>query len=259
MKLPNRLIFSLSSGRSGTKHLSRIIGLLPGVASLHEPVPNFSEEMRSAQEDHEVARVFLREKKLPEIARITHDYYAEVTSMWCKGLLQAWIEEPGLPVPDIVILDRNLRQIALSLFRLDLTPERTRNGKEWYMGPAASSAILKVESFASWTDYQLCYWYALEIDARKVLLGNIVAARGGRVHRTSIEKISTPRGVLALVKGLDLPRPGLIQLKDFLWLLRRRTNTQGSETWQTPFSVSDLSTLEEEVIFETLRHAAQRA
>jgi hypothetical protein len=257
MKLPKRLIFALSSGRSGTKHLSRIMGVLPGVASLHEPTPNFSAEMQAAQKDPTLARKFLVEHKLPEIAKIDTGIYAEVTSMWCKGLLLAWLEEPGLPTPDVVILDRDPRKIALSLFRLELTPERTLNGRQWYMGPGTPSAHLKVGDFSQWSDYQLCYWYAMEIEVRKTLLGNMISARGGRVHRTSIDKLSTPGGALSLVKDLELPRPGLAQLRDFLWLLRRRTNTQGSEKWESSFTKTELSQWEEAVIAEVLHHASR--
>lgn len=247
-KLPERLIFTASSGRSGTKHLSRILGLFNGVASLHEPEPNFSDQMRLAQKDPAIALKFLKERKIPEIQKIRHSYYAEVTSMWCKGLLRAWLSDPELPVPDLIILDRNLRDIALSLFRLQLTPERTHNGREWYIGPTAETAILSVSDWEAWSDYQICYWYALEIEARKVLLGNLVLSKGGRVYRTNIEALSKIFNIRNLAKAMDLPQPSLSQWKQMLWLLRRRTNTQGSEKWDSPFDSGQLLAWEEEVI-----------
>ena len=177
--IPERLIIAVSSGRSGTKHLSRILGLLPGVASLHEPEPNFVLKMRDAQDDPQIAVDFLFQKKIPAMAAITQKYYAEISSLWCKGLLQAWLADSTLPVPDLILLDRDLRKIALSLNRLLLTPERTHNGCEWYLGPSAKTALLRLDDFERLSDYQLCYWYALEIEARKLVLGKLASIKGG--------------------------------------------------------------------------------
>lgn len=247
MKIPERLILTVTSGRSGTKHLARILGLLPGVASQHEPEPNFVAEMQSAQEDPRVATEFLYQRKIPALAAIQQKYYAEISSLWCKGLLQAWLAEPSLPVPDLILLDRNLRRIALSLFRLELTPERTHNGREWYLGPSAKTAILKVGDFQKWSDYQLCYWYALEVEARKLVLGNLAAARGGRVARVDIEKLRSLRSLYDLVRALDLPRPGPGEIYSFLWLLRKKSNSQGSEKWKCPYEKNQLADWEAEV------------
>jgi len=241
-------MLAVSSGRSGTKHLSRILGLLPGVASLHEPEPNFVAEMRDAQDDPCIATEFLFQKKIPALAAITQKYYAEISSLWCKGLLQAWLSEPTLPVPDLILLDRDLRRIALSIFRLELTPERTHNGREWYLGPSAKTALLKVGDFEKWTDYQLCYWYALEVEARKLVLGNLAAVKGGRVVRVDIEKLRSFRRLYRLVDALDLPRPGPRELYSFLWLLGKKSNSQGSERWACPHEQSQLADWEAEVI-----------
>jgi len=248
MKIPERFMLAVSSGRSGTKHLSRILGLLPGVASLHEPAPNFVPEMRGAQDDPRIATEFLFQKKIPALAAITHKYYAEISSLWCKGLLQAWLAEPSLPVPDLILLDRDLRRIALSIFRLETTPERTHGGRKWYLGPSAKTALLKVGDTQKWSDYQLCYWYALEIEARKLVLGNLAAVKGGRVVRVDIEKLRSFRSLYSLVDALDLPRPGLREMYSFLWLLRGKSNTQGSERWICPYDPGQLADWEAEVI-----------
>ncbi|MBJ7392294.1 MAG: hypothetical protein JHC85_12050 [Chthoniobacterales bacterium] len=250
--IPERLILTVTSGRSGTKHLSRILGLLPGVAALHEPEPNFVPEMLSAQEDPRVATEFLYKKKIPALAAIPQKYYAEISSLWCKGLLQAWLAEPSLPVPDLILLDRDLRRIALSIFRLELTPERTHNGREWYLGPSAKTALLKVGDFQKWSDYQLCYCYALEVEARKLVLGKLAAVRGGRVVRVGIEKLRSLRNLYSLVRALDLPRPGPREIYSLLWLLRKKTNSQGSEKWTCPYEQSQVADWEAAVIQEVI-------
>jgi hypothetical protein len=163
-------------------------------------------------------------------------------------LLQAWLAEPSLPVPDLILLDRDLRRIALSIFRLELTPERTHNGREWYLGPSAKTALLKVGDFQKWSDYQLCYWYALEVEARKLVLGKLATVRGGRVVRVGIEKLRSLRNLFSLADALDLPRPGLREIYSFLWLLRKKTNSQGSERWTCPYEQSQLADWEAGVI-----------
>lgn len=228
-KLPRQLIFTISSGRSGTKHLTRILGTLPGVGALHEPEPNFLQEMQASQADFSIAQRFLEEKKLPQLASSNDGIFADISHMWGKGLLQAWLLRDDLPIPNVVVLDRNLRSVALSILRLETTPERTRGGREWYIGPSAPSAILKAKDWQKWTDYQLCYWYALEVEVRKATLGSWVKSRGGRVCRINIGELSKWKGIERLIGELELPKPGLKEIYTLMWLLREKTNTQGSE------------------------------
>lgn len=248
-KFPQKFVVAISSGRSGTKHLSRILGLLPGVACEHEPAPNFVDEMQAAQNDPSLALEFIRNKKIPALEAKKGQIYAEISSLWCKGLLQAWLPDHSLPVPDIIILDRDVRLIALSLFRLNLVPERTVNGREWYIGPGTKGVLLKVAgSYAKWSDYQLCYWYALEVEARKVVLGQMARARGAKVSRISLAELSTFKGIYRMVHELDLPRPGIPELYQLMWFLRQKTNTQGSDLWTNPFSEPQLAAWELEVL-----------
>jgi hypothetical protein len=248
-KFPEKFVVAISSGRSGTKHLSRILGLLPGVACEHEPAPNFVDEMQAAQENSAIAVDFIRNKKIPALEAKNCRIYAEISSLWCKGLLQAWLPDHSLPVPDVIILDRDVRLIALSLCRLNLVPERTVNGRGWYIGPGTRGALLRVaRPYAEWSDYQLCYWYALEVEARKIVLGQMAKARGAKVTRISLTELGTFRGIYRMVRELDLPRPGMPEVYQLMWFLRQKTNTQGSDLWSNPFSDTQLAAWELEVL-----------
>jgi hypothetical protein len=134
-RLPERFIVTISSGRSGTKHLTRILGTLPSVAALHESEPNFLQEMQPAQNDPSIADKFLEKQKLPWLATIKEPVYAEISHLWCKGLLQAWMQRDDLPVPDVVILDRNLRSVTLSLVRLKQYPNARMKDGNGILGP----------------------------------------------------------------------------------------------------------------------------
>jgi hypothetical protein len=228
-RLPEKLIFTITSGRSGSKHLTKILGTLRGVDAQHEPEPNFLQEMQAAQADFMIAKKFLEEKKLPQLSSRKTEILAEISHLWCKGLLQSWLLRDDLPVPDVVVLDRNLRSVALSILRLETTPERTHGGREWYIGPSAASAILKVKEWENWNNYQFCYWYAMEVEARKATLGNWIKSRGGRVCRIDITDLRKWKGIQRLIGELELPKPGLKKIYTLMWLLRKKSNTQGSE------------------------------
>jgi hypothetical protein len=88
---------------------------------------------------------------------------------------------------------------------------------------------LKIQDWQEWSDYQLCYWYALEVEARKVLLGNWVKSKGGRVCRIDINELAKWQGIKRLIRELDLPKPGIKEIYALLWLMREKSNTRGSE------------------------------
>jgi hypothetical protein len=131
---------------------------------------------------------------------------------------------------------------------LETTPERTHGGREWYIGPSAPTAILKVQDWKKWSDYQLCYWYAMEVEARKVLLGNWVKSKGGRVCRIHINELAKWQGIKRLIRELDLPKPGIKEIYTLLWLMREKSNTRGSEkNGHETFSPEQLSAWESAV------------
>ena len=53
-----RLIFTVTTGRSGTLYLARVLGLFRGTKSLHEPKPTFSSAFRTVQTAPSTAREF---------------------------------------------------------------------------------------------------------------------------------------------------------------------------------------------------------
>jgi hypothetical protein len=126
--------------------------------------------------------------------------------------------------------------------RLETTPERTHGGREWYIGPSTPTAILKVQDWQNWSDYQLCYWYAMEVEARKVVLGNLIKFNGGRVCRIDITELAKWQGIKRLIRELDLPKLGIKEIYTLLWLMREESNTRGFEkNGQETFSLEQLS------------------
>jgi hypothetical protein len=160
-----RLIFTVSSGRCGTAYLAELLGAIPGVASFHEPDPAFAQAMRRIQTDPFIAYHFWLQVKLPEILKSPEPVYAETSHLFCKGFL-----EPALRMglrPALVCLRRPPREVAWSFLLRSTIPARTTNGFQHLLDPRDMNVVPLV-NWQSASNYQLCFWYALEMERRYV-------------------------------------------------------------------------------------------
>ena len=69
MPFDKRLIFTVTTGRSGTKYLSEILKQNKRLDVFHEPEPSFQSVFRIALRDRIVARDFMTNQKLPFIKK----------------------------------------------------------------------------------------------------------------------------------------------------------------------------------------------
>ncbi|HUF08258.1 MAG TPA: hypothetical protein VMO47_02980 [Rhodothermales bacterium] len=204
-----QLIFTVTTGRSGTEYLSKALGLLDGVTSRHEPWPEFVEVMREAQWDESVAYDFLVRKKLPAVAAEEGTVYVETSHLFCKGFLEPMLDL-GLKL-DLIHLERPKREVAASLLRLGTIPGKS----EWYLSPD-DPGVLPLSGWTTLHDYQLCYWYCLEIERRSRQCAETVRGAGGIFVSTTLSEATTTEGFSRVVSDLRLPpltRDGLDQLK----------------------------------------------
>lgn len=82
------LIFTVTSGRSGSHFLARVMGYVPHLTVFHEEKEHsFHHYLRAAQTDRSVAERFLLEQKLPFIAASQEPAYFEASHLFCKGFL----------------------------------------------------------------------------------------------------------------------------------------------------------------------------
>lgn len=204
LKFPKKLIFTVCTGRCGTQLLSERLAEVPGVTSLHEPEPNFVDILPRVKEDPSAAARFWKEMKLPSISRTPHPVYAETSHLFCKGFLEGLLEL-GI-VPDIILLSRPHRAVASSLQRLGCIPARNALGREWLLGPE-DREVLQLPGWSELNDYQLCYWYCLEIERRQAEVEMKITALGGRVVRITLNQIRFSSGMLILIERLGLKKP----------------------------------------------------
>jgi hypothetical protein len=221
--LTRRLIFLISTGRSGTEYLTQVLALFRDVHAEHEPEPSFTNAFRTIATAPHVASQFWREQKLPAIARSSAPIYAETSHLACKGFLESAIDL-GLR-PTLVHLVRGYRDTAQSMLALNTIPSRTYNGVRFYLGPD-DSVFLPVsrEIREAWHDYQLCYWYCLEIGERARVYAERFEPLGIKVERVELEDLQTRDAIDSLGYRLDLGPLSKEGARRLSTLLGQRTN-----------------------------------
>lgn len=239
-----RLIFTVTTGRSGTGYLSKALSLLPKVASYHEPEPSFSNVMRLAQKNENIAYEFWVEKKLPRIVSKPAQVYIETSHLFCKGFVEPLLEL-GF-TPDIIVLTRPHREVATSMCQLDTIPGRTDKGLRHYLSPDDPN-VLPLPGWQTLHDYQLCYWYCLEIERRCIRYEKMFLERSARVARVLLSDIAAISGLNRLVKQLDLPGLGPMGWLRYFRNRVQKVNVKGHK--KRPSALPDrIDILEEQVI-----------
>ncbi len=251
-----RLIFTVSTGRSGTAYLSTVFGYARKTHSFHEPPPEYVQVLRDAQNDPKLACSFLTEKKIPAVLADQAEIYVETSHLTCKGFLEAWLEL-GI-VPDLIIHRRPHRDVALSMYRMGTVPARSDKGLKFYLSPS-DPGVLHLPDWQHLHDYQLCYWYCLEIERRAGVYKKLFGEKGARVTETTLGGLKSFIGLTHCFSDLDL------QLKFPAWLTRLRfvknTGVKVNESGETKKDIAlpeDISALEQEVISRTDTEALRK-
>jgi len=195
------LVLTVTAGRTGTTYLRHLLALCPETTSQHEPEPSFVLVLRLAQHRPGLARTFLLEYKLPLIARTPTRNYVETGHLFCKGFLEPLLDL-GI-VPRLIALRRDPRAVATSLLARRTVPGRGKLGLKYLLHPG-DPGVLPLPAWMGLTDYQLCFWYALEIERRQ----RDYTARFGDMSATCVditaEELHDPARFLAVVEALDL-------------------------------------------------------
>jgi hypothetical protein len=172
-----KMIFCLTNGRTATKTLAGLIACISDVDAHHEASPGFHVVMQEVQSDPNLARDFWLYSKLPAIAKSPKPIYVETSHLFGKGFLEPLFELGGRP--SIILLHRDRRATALSMCQLNDIPGRTRRGRKWYLSPPHAHHVgLSRGAEATLSDYQLCFWHVLEMEARQAHARNLARAYG---------------------------------------------------------------------------------
>ncbi len=214
-----RLIFTICTGRCGTQLLAERLAEVPGVSSLHEGEPNFFNILPKVRINPSEAVKFWKDVKLPTINKTNNPIYVETSHLFCKGFMEGLLEINI--IPDIILLSRPHREVASSLYRLDCIPGRNEKGRGWLLSPD-EFGVLPVKNWQEMNNYQLCFWYCLEIERRQIEAAKTISSLGGRVIKTTLNEITTRSGMINTINELNLPSPKpLTKLKWDLFSNRR--------------------------------------
>jgi len=199
-----QLVVTITAGRSGTTYLASVLGILPGVSSPHEAPPHYVYAMRHAQHDRDAARRFLLEYKLPTIAAAPAPRYADVNHLLCKGFLEPLLDL-GI-IPGAILLRRAPRAVATSWLTRGQIPGRNRGGLRMHLHPG-DPGVLPLPQWGTATDYQLCFWYALEIERRQRAYGAHLEQLGAAVVDVTADELHDPQCFLEVASRLSLLDP----------------------------------------------------
>lgn len=201
-----RIILTASSGRCGTMLLSKLLNISPHVDAIHEPKPVVDDVWWRLRADPNIAYKWLIKSKLPSIVRDYHNpTYIETSHLLCKGFFEP-LHALGVDF-DLIILTRAHYRVALSMYLLNDIPGRTTTGKRWFLSPNDPGNMIELSEniIKSLTDYQLCYWYCLEMERREKHYYNLWRERDRLVVSTTLDDIQDKETFRKLITELGIP------------------------------------------------------
>ncbi len=168
-------IFTISPGRSGTHWLSAFFCVMTRLGRT-APYPDIfphPEHFTDIEKKKLVERLW---EELP-------DPYVN-TSLVAKLGYFEFLEELGAR---FIYLERSIKDNAYSWYRHNGVPGRTNRGTWYHPEPSSPLNIIDITGFhRNLTNFQLCAWLCLEVEARAKRL-----AETADVYMVEIEKLST--------------------------------------------------------------------
>jgi len=195
------IVLAITAGRSGSDALTHRIGLLSGVTSIHEPLPHYRYILHNSQRDPFLAVRFLSDIKVPALLSYRTQVVAESNHLFGKGFFEACIAMGFRP--SLVFQRREARANALSLLRKNSVPGRTRVGRRYVISPS-DNPYLPIADAKSLSNFQLCYWYVLEMHLRDDLYRQVCQALGVSFFRLEVEDLNNPEKLKSMARDLNL-------------------------------------------------------
>ncbi|MCH2177318.1 MAG: hypothetical protein MK106_00810 [Mariniblastus sp.] len=176
----NRLIFSINSGRAGSKYLSTLLGTAKEVHSFHEPAPDMAgryvkylpvkrHTLKTLLVSLPVARKKLRKvetiKKKLEVME-PGEIYAETNFQYILSFYDA-IESHFHDQYHVVLMRRHLPKVLKSWMELGWFRAGHRPTRYWcYSAVAPSRAVPPVASMRELDSFDQCIAYLIDIEGR---------------------------------------------------------------------------------------------
>jgi hypothetical protein len=168
-----KIIFTATTGRSGTLTLTNVFSSIADCKALHEPYPRMSGAVLTAASFGNmeyVDRVY-RQIKAVHIRRAAagYKYYVETSHLFIKTFALQALSDFGIKL-NVIHLVRPPLQVAMSIYRLQDQPGTQRGNQMWldYRAPSnliGIADILEADAEFSHPFYK-ALWYWFEVEAR---------------------------------------------------------------------------------------------
>lgn len=165
MQINKNLTFTITHGRTGTTFVTNLFELFDDTLSVHEPDPNYAHAFPKVKLDPRFAVQFLK-TKMESVLSISESNYVETSNVFCKGYFLPFIRHFD-HYPNLLLLNRDFRRVATSLYKRGSIPERSQNGK-LFSCETAQPGTLPIYGAADLSDYQICYWAVLDAFKRQL-------------------------------------------------------------------------------------------
>ncbi len=118
-----------------------------------------------------------------------------------KGFLPALLNF-GI-TPNLIILRREPRDVAKSMFGYNAIPDRTVDGMLHFLGPSDRD-VIPLDHWTMLHDYQLCFWYCIEMERRQRQVARWMEQIGKPVVEVHISELCDPERFYALAETLNI-------------------------------------------------------
>jgi hypothetical protein len=166
-----RLIFTATTGRSGTLTLTRIFAGIPDCHALHEPYPVMNDEVLRAASygDSDALKRFYRVKSINILrAAAGYRYYLEANHLFIKTFVEHAARDFGNRLA-VIHLVRPPLEVAMSIYRLQRQPG-TEAGNSWWLDYRAPLNRIRLADALDAGEFSHPFykglWYWFEIETR---------------------------------------------------------------------------------------------
>lgn len=234
-----RLIFSINSGRSGSKYLAQLLGTARHVKNFHEAEPQMSGDFIAMINSKPLATT--RERRRIKSAAIAktlramqpNETYVETNHTFIKTFFDVVLEE--FRNVHVIILRRDLVLVLKSFVELGYFSPLNPRAENWMSSPnAATAALPALAPDAELDQFDRCIAYLIDIEAR--------AERFRKeyphvpTHEVDLEQLNDIRFVKTLFERLGLKAT---------WKTRRLCGRKVNEKQRHKERIPNPTTLEE--------------
>ncbi|PKU25164.1 hypothetical protein [Telmatospirillum siberiense] len=245
--LDKKLIFTVTAGRTGTSYLTKLLEAVPTVSAHHEPKPNYVDVLRRVQSNPYMAYDFLFKQKIPAIRECPGEVYAETSHLICKGFIEPMIRM-GLR-PALIILRRPPREVAWSYILRDCVPAWSTLGIAYLLDPR-DPGVMPLLRWETASAYQLCFWYALEMERRQRHYAKLAEDLGLPVFDVTNRELNDWLIFSEMLDTLDLPITDKIRRAHAA--ISKKHHNQNPKQMDLP--IDDSLATQEEDIWDAVSH-----